>query len=294
MLIKCPKCNTSYDVGSALIPEGGKKVRCSQCGEVWTCLASDLFATPEIEAEPSADNETAVETVQTVADNPLETPTDSSAAETAPKKVDNAAPAKSPEMQEIFARLESQTETLFEMEKNLPPHKKIWTFIKKGLGLQRRRNRRMWLGTFLVLFLLTLFYLRYEIVRIAPFMEGFYNACHIDCVIPGEGLEFQNITRNEYEEDYVNKMEIRGFITNITGQTLNVPVIQIQLLDKNVQPLQVIYQEPPVQRIIAGSKIAFRIIVNKPSTFSKYVYLTFTKDHPADTVKAVNTRPLDQ
>ena len=38
-----------------------------------------------------------------------------------------------------------------------------------------------------------------------------------------------------------------------------------------VQALQVIYQEPPVPRIVGGGKVAFRIVITKPSSFSKYV-----------------------
>lgn len=69
--------------------------------------------------------------------------------------------------------------------------------------------------------------------------------------------------------------------------------MRIELLDKNAQPLQVIYQEPPVRRIIAGSKVAFQVIVTKPSTFSKFVYMTFTREQPKETLKAVNIRPDD-
>lgn len=86
-------------------------------------------------------------------------------------------------------------------------------------------------------------------------------------------------------------MEVRGFIANVTGKTVNIPTMQIELLDKNVQALQVIYQEPPVPRIVGGGKVAFRIVITKPSSFSKYVYLTFTREHPKETLKAVNVRP---
>ena len=49
MLIRCPKCNVSYDIGAAAIPADGKKVRCSQCGEVWICMPADLFEQPQPE-----------------------------------------------------------------------------------------------------------------------------------------------------------------------------------------------------------------------------------------------------
>ena len=291
MLIRCPKCNISYDIGAAVIPEEGRKMRCSQCGETWLCLPQDLFEAPKEEPiqikepEPPVEDEKQ-EDVAIIQENSDEKPEQQ-------EEEKEELPAGKKEMQEIFARLENQTESLFEYEKNLPTHIKIWHQIKQILGLQRRRNRQFLAGISGLLVLLLLFYLRYDIVRLAPFMEKVYAALGIESVIVGEGLEFQNITRNEYEEDYVNKMEIRGFITNITDETRNIPNLRIELLDKNTQPLQVIYQEPPVQRIIAGSKVAFRVIVTKPSTFSKFVYMTFTRDHPKETLKAVNIRPDD-
>ena len=294
MLIRCPKCNISYDIGTAQIPEEGRKMRCSQCGEIWLCLPQDLFEAPKEEPihieepEPSAAEEKQ-EDVAIPEENTDENPEPTE--EKKEEKEELSADKK--EMQEIFARLETQTENLFQYEKNLPSHIRLWHQIKQILGLQRRRNRQILSGISVILVLLLLFYLRYDIVRLAPFMEKVYAAVGIESVIVGEGLEFQNITRNEYEEDYINKMEIRGFITNITDKTLNIPNMRIELLDKNAQPLQVIYQEPPVRRIIAGSKVAFQVIVTKPSTFSKFVYMTFTRDHPKETLKAVNIRPDD-
>lgn len=280
MLICCPKCNVSYDVGAAVIPADGKKVRCSQCGEVWVCKPADLFEQPQPEPPTPETEERSVS----------EMPAAEETGETETPQEEPVSAGKS-EMQEIFARLETQTESLFEYEKNLPPHLKVWFGIKSVLGLQRRRNRRILAVASVVLFLLLLFYLRFDIVRVAPFMERVYAALNVESVIPGGGLEFQNITRNEYEEDYINKMEVRGFIANITGKTVNIPIMQIELFDRNVQVLQVIYQEPPVPRIVGGGKVAFRIVITKPSSFSKYVYLTFTREHPKETVKAVNVRP---
>lgn len=295
MLIRCPKCSVSYDIGTTVIPAEGRKMRCSQCGETWVCLPQDLYEEQEEKVEETEENipassetDSQLKTEENIQEGPEETATTEST-----EKEEERLPEGKKEMQEIFARLETQTESLFEYEKNLPPHVKIWHRIIQVFGLHRRRNRQMLGGISVILVLLLLFYLRYDIVRAAPFMEKAYAALNIESVIPGEGLEFQNITRNEYEEDYVNKMEIRGFITNITDETINIPVLRIEMLDKNVQPLQVIYQEPPVQRVIAGSKVAFRVIVSKPSSFSKYVYMTFTREHPKETLKAVNIRPDD-
>ena len=35
MRIYCPQCNVCYELDETLIPEGGRKLRCSNCGEVF-------------------------------------------------------------------------------------------------------------------------------------------------------------------------------------------------------------------------------------------------------------------
>ena len=35
MIIQCPNCKTKFIVKDNLIPPEGKKVKCSQCGEIW-------------------------------------------------------------------------------------------------------------------------------------------------------------------------------------------------------------------------------------------------------------------
>ena len=41
MLINCPNCNASYEVNPDVIPENGRKLRCSNCGEVFWCNPHD-------------------------------------------------------------------------------------------------------------------------------------------------------------------------------------------------------------------------------------------------------------
>ncbi len=41
MLIKCPKCNSVYDIPDNLITESGMAMRCAQCNEIWTAYPKD-------------------------------------------------------------------------------------------------------------------------------------------------------------------------------------------------------------------------------------------------------------
>lgn len=41
MLIKCPKCQSVYDLPDHLIKHEGLKMRCAQCHEIWTAFPAD-------------------------------------------------------------------------------------------------------------------------------------------------------------------------------------------------------------------------------------------------------------
>ncbi len=125
---------------------------------------------------------------------------------------------------------------------------------------------------------LALFSFRYDIVRKFPWAERFYTAMGTDSVIVGEGLEFQNISRHEYEEDYIKKLQIKGFLVNKTEKEIAVPTIHVEVLSKEAAKLQEMNVRPPVEKILPGKRIAFNVIITQPSPLSKHILLTFTKN----------------
>lgn len=44
--IYCPKCHTGYEIDENLIPEDGKKLRCSYCNQVFKAYCDDLIDAP--------------------------------------------------------------------------------------------------------------------------------------------------------------------------------------------------------------------------------------------------------
>ncbi|MDR1026021.1 MAG: FxLYD domain-containing protein, partial [Lactobacillus sp.] len=108
-----------------------------------------------------------------------------------------------------------------------------------------------------------------------PPVNKVYAALGIKASIPGYGLEFQNVTRNEFEEDYIYKMEIRGFVVNTSKHVVDVPTIQVQMLDKDTNVLQTTDTNVPVTKLAPEGRISFVALVVKPSSFTKYVVLTF-------------------
>ena len=42
MLINCPKCQTTYNIDASAVPEGGRKLHCTNCDEIFWCNPEDL------------------------------------------------------------------------------------------------------------------------------------------------------------------------------------------------------------------------------------------------------------
>lgn len=275
MLVSCPKCKVSYAIEVDKIPENGRKLRCAKCGEIWVCHKEDLFDVEKEQKFPIEENAEKTTVSEDTSSLTAETEVSNETAETS-AEVDTGEPEKQApnEMKEIFARLSQQTESIFAEEKALPIHERFWTRVKFALGLHKTANKVYFAGTFLLLFLLLMFYVRFDVVRLVPGMEKVYSAVGIVSRIPGEGLEFQNVIRNEYEEDYVRKLEIKGFLANTKSQTINIPAIRVELLDKETDMLYEQEQDAPLKRLGAGSRMAFHIVITKPHLMTKYIYLT--------------------
>ena len=178
-------------------------------------------------------------------------------------------------VKDIFKRLSVETENLFQAEQEESSGKKLMFRLRKMLGLSNIKNIKYYIFAAIILLLLALYYWRYEITRRFPSMSALYDSVGIESVVVGEGLEFQNVVRREFEDDYVPKLEIKGFIANKTKQTLSIPTIRIELLDKDGKLIQSEQFESIIPLITAEAKLPFSYVISRPSPLSKYVYLTF-------------------
>ena len=265
MHIYCPKCHMGYEVDETLIPEEGRRLRCSNCAEVFKFDRSGMSESlskpvredvSEKESEPLLADKLQEENIKEQEEQPsLEVP-----------EVD---------IKDIFERLSEQSEKLFQAEQQLPWHKRFLLQLKTMLGLNRRFNMRM-IGLAVAFVLLVLAYnYRYEIVRAVPFMNGIYKTFGIRAKIPGEGLEFQNINWNYRDVEGNRVLEIKGFINNPTSKKIDIPVVHVELLDEDTILLQSINQKPTIQSLKPDGRVSIGIVIKTPSPTAKYVYLTF-------------------
>lgn len=266
MHIYCPKCHAGYDVDESLIPEEGRRLRCSNCREVFRFDRSGMSESVSVTDLEKETGKTAPETAE--GEKNGET-TRSAAAELAEK----AAPEI--DMKEIFERLSEQSEKLFQAEQKLPWRKRLLLQLKTMLGLNRKFNLKFWGAAGTAVLLMAMYSYRYEIVRAAPFMNSLYRAAGIRAQIPGEGLEFQNINWNYIDNNGNRILEVKGFINNPTRREIEIPVVHVELLDQNTILLQSINQKPSIKVLKPDSRVAIGIIIKTPSPTAKYVYLTF-------------------
>ena len=154
----------------------------------------------------------------------------------------------------------------------------MWSKTRHQLGLDCPGTLKYYLFLILLAIVLLLFAVRFELVRAFPVAGKIYDALGIEARVVGEGLEFQNVIRDEYTEDYVRILEIRGYIANTTPQAMDIPLIHVEILDKDTNLLQALNDKAPITRIEADGRIAFRIAIKQPSTLTKYILLTFTKN----------------
>ncbi len=294
MQIYCPKCKTGYEIEASVIPEEGRKLRCAVCQKVFMCMPEDLidgsklrqaefteeekeFLDENKQLDEEAFAQKAAEEIIEVKEDVVVETSEEEAAEAKNKTLDEMA-SDNQYVKDIFKRLSTETEALFEAEKKENPGKKYLFKLRKMLGLSNLSNIKYYFIGIAVLLLLVAYYARYEIVRKAPFLGPVYEVMGIDAVVVGEGLEFQNVVRREYEEDYVPKVEIKGFIANQTDRKLDIPAIRIELLDKDAKLIQYKVFSPVIPIVTERAKVPFKYVLKRPSPLTKYIYLTFVEE----------------
>ena len=288
MQIYCPKCKTGYEIDANVVPETGRKLRCAVCHKIFKCMPEDLLEGSKLrQAEFTSEERKFLDENEQLNEeafaeqNKLENREDvlietseEEAAEAKNKTLDEMA-SDNQYMKDIFKRISTETEALFEAEKKESPFKKVLFKIRKALGLSNISNIKYYLLVLLAILFLFAYYARYEIVRKFPSLANIYEKVGIEAVVIGEGLEFQNVVRREFEEDYVPKIEIKGFIANKTDRKIDIPAIKIELLDKEAKLIQYEFFAPVIPIVTPNAKIPFKYVITRPSPLTKYIYLTF-------------------
>ncbi len=288
MIVNCPNCNASYEVNPDIIPTNGRKLRCSSCREVFWCNPHDIEnptqKLDDVVLNTSKESET--DTNENYEEQYSEELHNAEVSNTLVEETDNSSSFVSADndefidnvnMQDIFQRLSLQSEEISLHEQNMNPLQKIINKISVTIGWHKKTNRITILVVLGLLVILGLLYFRIEITRKAPFMNVIYSSIGMDAIIPGEGLEFRNVTRREYELDDIPHMEIKGFIDNPTNREIYAELLHVEVLDVDGNIIQQQNDATPVNYFTPKARIPFSIVVVKPSALGKYIVITFAK-----------------
>jgi len=287
MLINCPNCNASYEVNPDIIPENGRKLRCSNCGEVFWCNPHDVENPSRKLNDISYESakESVDEGIQDKVEPYFEEQADVDASKSEVVQNNNLFQdnddeekiADDVDMQDIFQRLTLESEELNKQEQNMKPIQKFINKFYMITGWHKKTNRIAIYSAFGAIVLLLLLFFRVEVVRTVPFVNVFYSAIGMDAIIPGEGLEFRNVTRREYVEDDIPHMEIRGFIDNPTSREISADLLHLEVLDEKGNVVQEQNEAMPIPYLAPRARVPFSMVVVKPSALGKYIVVTFAK-----------------
>lgn len=175
------------------------------------------------------------------------------------------------DIKKMFQRVSKETDALF-AGKETPAVEKI-----KIVNVTKEKH-----GINFALFLLfilslagMLYYMRYDIVRMYPQAEEFYDRLSIGAIPYGRNLEFRDIATREYSEENIAKLEITGAIANTGKFITGIPPIKVDVFDRSGKLLISKIHRLPLPRLVPGYDLLFKIELTNPTPFGKSIYLTF-------------------
>lgn len=74
MRLICPNCDAQYEVADSAIPEDGRDVQCSSCGQTWFQKSLAVIEREEIEAEKAELEQQTIQTQQVETQTPIKEP----------------------------------------------------------------------------------------------------------------------------------------------------------------------------------------------------------------------------
>jgi predicted Zn finger-like uncharacterized protein len=274
MLIVCPSCATSYQIGPATLGRSGRTVRCAQCKTTWHAMPSAMLAeaTPELvivaprapmaEPGPAADEMTA-----NAGRIPVET-------ETA------IAPAEAPPIAREHLPEASQ---IADIKVDAAPDSIETVAARRARRLHaERKNRRRLLRRLaslpvlivvLAAALAALVNWRDKVVRHVPQTASLFAAVGLPVNL--RGLVFDNVTTTTDISDGMPVLIVEGTIINVTRRSLDVPRLRFALRNSAGHEVYAWTAQPPKPTLGSGNGLVFRTRLASPPGDGRDVIVRF-------------------
>lgn len=249
MLISCPRCNSVYIVDAKQVPESGKRFKCAECGKIWTVTPKDLF-----EAEP----------------------------EKRKFKTQKVRPASefdsdNENVRKMFEMLDRDTKGLFDSApEQYTSNEEINKIIRH---LRIRISPLMVNGAIMIVILILSAFIayfdRYDVVRIIPRMQYFYDKFDIDCIYYGRDLKFTEVATKHITKKGKHYIEAHGVIANEGNYKSEVPPIKAVVSTVSGEPLVELVKNPVIPSVDAHFSSLFRILIESTDNEAKLLELSF-------------------
>jgi predicted Zn finger-like uncharacterized protein len=256
MLIVCPSCASQYNLDAAKLGPDGRKVRCASCRTSWHVTAAPAF--PEA---PSAEETQALLNEELKQAALINAQVTALAAERG-----EAAEARSDDVP--------------------PPRKRASRLKARGVATQPMAGRRGGLFAPAALTLAgvvlagTLVWQRELAVRAAPQLAVLFD--RIGMPVNLRGLRLSAVESGVVEDGQGRFLVVEGDVTNITGASANVPLIEVAVRDAGGQTLYTWTTEPPRPNLEPAELVRFRARLASPPANGQSVLVRFTSASPAD------------
>jgi predicted Zn finger-like uncharacterized protein len=303
MLIVCPTCGTTYNVGAATLGDTGRQVRCVRCSAVWVAgkpppLAS---ATPKPKPGTIFDPEMALAAARHHAGGD-----DAAGATAAALDGDGLSGARAEDAAlradmtdraavlppEPFDQAEARTTTAPPLAPDdadgrarpgaadSDARDDIESFAARRMRLKARRKRAIWpFGAVqsallaLIVFDGILVFWRSDIVRAMPQTASFYSAVGLPVNL--RGLAFENVRTSRETHEGVTVLVVEGGIVNATSKALDVPRLRFSVRNGAGHEVYSWTAMPTLTVLSAREAVAFRSRLASPPADASDVVVRF-------------------
>lgn len=281
MLIVCPSCATSYEIGPTALGPAGRSVRCVQCKNTWfatpgsALAAADAAPAPLVprtalaagrdRAPPFAPEQMAPIEAQSVPNEP-ETIAPAEAPSIAP---DN--PFATPAAHAIEAEAVPAAESIESVAARRA--RRLHAERRDRRGLLRRLASAPMLIAACLAALIGLVNWRDKVVRHAPQTASLFAAIGLPVNI--RGLMFESVTSSTEMSDGMPVLIIEGTIVNLTTRSLEVPRLRFALRNTAGHEVYAWTAQPPKPTVGSGNGLVFRTRLASPPADGRDVIVRF-------------------
>ncbi|HWE74300.1 MAG TPA: zinc-ribbon domain-containing protein [Stellaceae bacterium] len=116
---------------------------------------------------------------------------------------------------------------------------------------------------------------RQQVMSAAPFTGRLYSLVGLGPVLPGQGLEFRDVTPSRGVDDGTPTLAVNGQVANVSNSPKAVPKLRVVLRDGNNKELQSWTVSVTDAMLAPGSSVPFHTTISQPPDGATGVVVSF-------------------